>query len=99
MDSPLSQPWALHLGAALYASNLGVGLAAQLFGARFGVFHHLLYAAVFIAAGLAALLAFHPALLVTLVALALMPKTKPGTPTHPGVAVVGALGYLSAYLL
>lgn len=91
--------WTLHLGAALYAINLAVGLAAQLAHASFGAFHHWLYAVVFAAALTAAVFAFHPALLVTLAALAAMPLTKPGQKPHPSVAVIGACGYLLAYLL
>ncbi len=91
--------WTIHLGAALYAINLAVGLAAQIFHARFGVAHHVLYAVVFAGAIVATVFAFHPALLATLVALAAMPKTKPRTPAHPGVAALGACGYLLAYLL
>jgi hypothetical protein len=47
----------------------------------------------------ATVFAFHPALLVTIVALAAMPLTKPHTVWHPSVAVVGALGYVAAYSL
>ena len=36
--------------------------------------------------------------LLTLAALALMPKTRPRTPWHPLLAVLGALGYLPALL-
>lgn len=89
--------WTLHLGAALYATNLGVGTAAQL-GVRFGAVHHWLYALVFAAAIAAAVFAFHPALIVTLVALAGLPFSKPGTLLHPSLAAVGALGYVGAYL-
>ncbi len=91
--------WLLHLGAALYALNLGVGLSAQVFEARFGVVHHALYALVFVAAVAAVLACFHWALLITLVALAAMPLTKPGGAAHPSMAVAGALGYVGAYLL
>ena len=91
--------WALHLGAALYAINLGVGLSAQLLDKQFGVLHHWLYALVFGAAIAATVFDFHPALLLTLAALALMPLTKPRTPRHPACAGVGALGYLGAYLI
>jgi hypothetical protein len=90
--------WTLHLGAALYAINLAVGLAAQLSHASFGAFHHWLYAVVFAAAIAAAVFAFHPALLATLVALGAMPKTKPRSKLHPSIAVLGAGGYLLAYL-
>lgn len=91
--------WTLHLGAALYAINLAVGLAAQLFHANFGVFHHGLYALVFAGAIAATVFAFHPALLVTVVALAAMPRTKPRKKPHPTVATIGACGYLLAYLI
>ncbi|MFO7564321.1 MAG: hypothetical protein R6X02_16865 [Enhygromyxa sp.] len=91
--------WILHLGAALYAINLGVGLAAQLFHASFGAFHHWLYALVFAAALAAAVFAFHPALLLTLAALAALPLTRPGKAPHPVIATIGACGYLLACLL
>lgn len=91
--------WTLHLGAALYAINLAVGLAAQIFHASFGAFHHWLYAVVLAAAVAATAFAFHPALLLTVVALAAMPLTKPKSPLHPIVAGVGVCGYLLAYLL
>lgn len=90
--------WTLHVAAALYAINLAVGLAAQVLRANFGAFHHWLYAVVFAAAVAAAVFAFHPALLLTILALAVMPLTKPHTAWHPSVAVVGALGYVAAYL-
>lgn len=91
--------WLLHLGAVLYGGNLAVGLTAQVRGTHFGRFHHWLYAVVFAAAIAAALFAWHPALLLTLTSLAAMPSTKPHTAWHPAVAIVGALGYVGAYLL
>lgn len=91
--------WLLHLGAALYASNLAVGLTAQLRGTHFGRFHHWLYAVVFAAAIAATLFAWHPALLLTLACLATLPLTKPRTPWHPTLALVGALGYVGSYVL
>lgn len=94
-----SSDYALHLGAGIYLVNLGVGLAAQLLHAKFGVFHHVLYAIVLGAAGLATALAFHPALILVLLALAALPLTKPGKAAHPILAIVGALGYVGAYLL
>ncbi len=97
--APVTSTWPLHLGSALYAINLCVGLSAQLFEAHFGAAHHWLYAVVFGAAILATVLCFHWALLATLACLAAMPLTKPGTPTHPAVAVAGALGYVGAYVL
>jgi hypothetical protein len=99
VNLPWTLAWTLHLGAALYAINLAVGLSAQVFHASFGAVHHWLYGVVFAGAIAATLLVFHPALLVTILALAAMPLTKPGGAAHPAVAVVGALGYLGAYLL
>jgi hypothetical protein len=90
--------WLLHLGAGLYASNLAVGVTAQVRGTHFGQLHHWLYAAVFGAAIAVALFAWHPALLLTLTALAALPTTKPRTIWHPTIAIVGALGYLACYL-
>lgn len=88
----------LYLGLGLYALNLLVGLAAQL-GRRFGVWHHVLYAVVVAGAIAAAWWSFHPALLLTLAALAIMPKTRPGGPLHPGLALVGLAGYVVALAL
>ncbi|MEX1368641.1 MAG: hypothetical protein AB1Z98_36270 [Nannocystaceae bacterium] len=85
-------------GLSLYVLNLGVGTAAQL-GLRFGVIHHVLYALVFAGAIAAAIWAFHPALLLTLAALTIMPKTRPGTPWHPAIAVLGLLGYVGALVI
>lgn len=87
----------LYLGLGLYALNLLVGVAAQM-GRRFGIGHHILYAAVFLSAGAACVWAFHPALFVTLVALAAMPKTRPGGPWHPLMAVIGLCGYVVVLL-
>lgn len=89
--------WTLHLGAALYALNLALGLAAWVLRARFGVLHHWLYALVFAAALAAAVFAFHPALLLTLAALTAMPSTKPRSKAHPAVALLGACGYVIVY--
>jgi hypothetical protein len=86
------------LGFSLYAANLLVGLVAQVGRVRFGIFHHVLYAIVFAGAIGAAIWEFHPALLLTLAALAAMPKTRPRTPWHPALAVLGALGYVPALL-
>lgn len=87
-----------YLGFSLYAGNLLVGLTAQLWRVRFGAFHHVLYAIVFAGAVAAAIWEFHPALVLTLLALAAMPKTRPRTVWHPLLAVIGALGYLPALL-
>jgi hypothetical protein len=99
VNFPWTLAWTLHLGAALYAINLAVGLSAQVLHTRFGVVHHWLYGVVFAGAIAATVLAFHPALAVTILALATMPLTKPGTKAHPAIAVAGALGYLGAYLI
>ena len=87
---------ALHVGFAVYLVNLAVGVAAQLFAARFGVLHHVLYAVVFVAAAAAAALEFHPALLITLIALAVFPRARPRTPWHPLLGVIGLVGYVAA---
>lgn len=87
------------IGLALYALNLLVGLAAQFWRVRFGVFHHVLYAVVFAGAISAAVFEFHPALLVTIGALAAFPKARPRTVWHPALAVVGLLGYLAGIAL
>jgi hypothetical protein len=42
--------------------------------------------------------AFHPALLVTVLALAVFPRARPRTPSHPALAVIGLGGYLFALL-
>lgn len=75
-----------------------MGLGAQLGGLRFGVWHHVLYGVVFASAVVATLVAFHPALLVTLVALAAFPWARPRTPWHPLLAVVGLAGYAMVLL-
>jgi hypothetical protein len=85
----------LHVGLGLYALNLVVGAAAR-GGLRLGIWHHVLYAVVVAGALAATVVAFHPALLVTLVALAAMPKLHPRTPWHPLVAIIGFLGYVGA---
>ena len=99
VNLPWTLAWTLHLGAALYALNLAVGLSAQVTHANFGAFHHWLYGVVFTGAIAATVLAFHPALPLTILALAAMPLAKPGGAAHPAIAVVGALGYLCAYLI
>jgi hypothetical protein len=80
----------------LYVLNLVVGVVAQFRVYHFGVVHHILYFIVFAAALLAAVMRFHPALLLTLCALAAMPKSKPGRWLHPACALLGLLGYCCA---
>jgi len=90
--------WAFHLGLALYGMNLGVGLAARFGGARFGVWHHVLYALVAASALAAAVLSFHPALLLTLASLALIPLPPARSGWHPALAGMGLVGYVLAAL-
>lgn len=85
----------VHLGLGLYALNLVVGVAARV-GARFGGWHHVLYAIVFGGAIAATIWAFHPALLLTVASLAVMPLLGPRTPWHPLVACLGLGGYVGA---
>jgi hypothetical protein len=83
---------------ALYVGNAGLGIAAQLGRRRFGVWHHIAYATVFAAAIAATIVAFHPALLLTLATLGAFPRARPHTPWHSRLAVLGAVGYLLALL-
>jgi len=91
--------WVFQLGLALYGLNLLVGLAARFAGARFGVWHHVLYALVFASAIAAAVLAFHPGLVLTLAALTAIPWLPARSRWHPALAVVGFTGYLVAAAL
>ena len=84
------------LAFALYLANALLGVAAQLGRRRFGIWHHVAYATVFAAAIAAAIVEFHPALLLTLAVLVVFPKARPHTPWHPGLAVLGGVGYLVA---
>ena len=88
----------LVVGLSLYLVNCAAGLAAQLGLVRLGVWHHVMYAVVFASAIAALVFAFHPALLVTALALALFPRARPRTPSHPALAVIGLGGYLFALL-
>ncbi len=88
----------MQLGLALYGVNLLVGLSARFGGARFGVWHHVLYALVFSSALAVTALDFDPGLLLTLAALALIPIPKTHTLWHPALAAVGLAGYLIAVL-
>lgn len=88
----------LHLAAGLYLLNCLVGLAAQLGGVGFGVWHHALYALVFFAAVAALLENFHVGLLVSVAALAAFPRARPRTAWHPTLAVIGLLGHVVALL-
>lgn len=86
----------LVVGLALYLVNCAAGLAAQLGLVRLGIWHHVMYAVVFAGTIAAAVFAFHPALLVTLLALAVFPRARPRTVSHPALAVIGLAGYLFA---
>jgi hypothetical protein len=83
---------------SLYLLNLGVGLAAQLRLARLGVWHHRLYFAVFVSAAAALLLLREGWLLLTVACLALFPRARPRTWTHPALGLTGLLGYALALL-
>jgi hypothetical protein len=89
----------LVLGFTVYVVNCAAGLAAQLGLVRLGIWHHVLYAVVFATTVAALLFAFHPALLLTTAALALFPRARPRTPSHPTLAVIGLVGYLLAFFV
>lgn len=86
----------VQIGIFLYIGNLVVGAMAQTGRYRFGRVHHVLYFLVFAAALLAGALNFQPALLLTVGALAVLPRSRPGTWRHPTVALVGLSGYALA---
>lgn len=88
----------LLFATVLYLGNCGLGVLAQVTHRSFGWLHHALYAAVFAGAIAATLLRFHPALLLTLLALTVFPRARPRTLAHPLLAVVGALGYVGAWI-
>jgi hypothetical protein len=83
-------------GLSLYGLNLLVGLTAQLRLLRFGKAHHVLYAVVLAAALAALLVDRHPALVLTVAALAVFPAARPRTIWHPALALLGLVGYLAA---
>jgi hypothetical protein len=87
------------LAIALFGATYLVGLAAQFGARRFGRAHHVLYFFVVVSALGAAFVSFHPAFLLTLAALAYLPKTRPGSWRHPLVASLAGLGYALALLL
>jgi hypothetical protein len=80
----------------LYVVNLVIGITAQLKLYHFGKVHHYIYFFVVVASIAAMVVHFHPALLLTLISLILMPKSKPWTWKHPACAAVGFLGFLFA---
>jgi hypothetical protein len=79
----------------LYGGTMGVGLLARTRGARFGAWHHLLYALVFAAVLAAAATHYHPALWLTLAALAALPLAPARTAWHPLLATTGFAGLLA----
>ncbi len=89
-------PW-FGIGFGLYGVNLIIGVLAQTRQMHFGVWHHVLYFIVFWAAALATLFTWNAFLLLTIAALAVMPKSKPGTWRHPLIALIGLCGYLLAF--
>jgi len=91
-------PWVFQLGLCLYGVNLCVGLAARFGGARFGVWHHILYALVVTSTLAASVLDFRPGLLLTVIALAAIPRPPARSPWHPALALLGLAGYLLALL-
>lgn len=88
----------LAFATVLYLGNCGLGVLALLTGRGFGWLHHAVYAAVFASAIVATIVSFHFALLVTLAALTVFPRARPRSFLHPLLAVVGALGYLGAWI-
>lgn len=88
--------WLLGLAFALYLLNFAVGLAAQLRLGRFGVWHHLLYFAVFVSAAATLVFLRSPWLAVTVACLAIFPRARPRTWLHPTLGVVGLAGYVLA---
>ena len=89
----------LIFGFSVYVVNCAAGLAAQLGLVRLGVWHHVLYAVVFATTIAPLVFALHPALLLTAAVLALFPRARPRTLSHPALAVLGLVGYLLAFLL
>ncbi len=75
-----------------------VGVIAQLQWYHFGKIHHFLYFLVFFAAVVATFLEFHPALILTLIALSAMPRSRPGTWIHNVCAALGLFGYILTYI-
>lgn len=88
----------LYVAASLYGLNMLVGLAAQFLHVRWGVWHHVLYALVCISAAVALIWSFQWGLIVTGIALAAFPWARPGRRLHPTLAIVGAGGYVAAFV-
>lgn len=84
----------LIVGFLCYLANVALGVAARYFAVRVGGWHHALYAVVFATAIGAAIVDFHPPLLLTLAALTVFPKARPWTVGHPLLAGLGLVGYV-----
>lgn len=85
-------------GFGFYCLNVLVGIIAQLKLYHFGKAHHYLYFIVFSLAILAFLFTFKPVLVITLLSLAILPKSRPWTYKHPLLGVLGLLGYCLGFL-
>lgn len=94
MLGPMHPALAVALG--LYLLNLAAGLAAQLRLGRLGLWHHVLYFAVFASALAALVLAREGWLLLSVACLACFPRARPGTWLHPALGIAGLMGYLLA---
>ena len=90
--------WIWGLAMGLYSLNLLVGLAAQLRLAHFGVWHHLLYLGVVVSTLAALWFVGVYSLMVTLICLALLPRSRPGGWQHPALGLLGYAGYIWPYL-
>jgi hypothetical protein len=85
--------WVFWCAFGLYCMNIVVGIIAHLRWFHFGKAHHVLYFIVFVSSGAAAFVAFHPGLVLPVVALALLPKSRPWTWRHPTCAFAGLVGF------
>ena len=81
-----------------YFTNIVLGLAAQLGVIRLGFLHHVLYALVFALAVLALWSHDGWGMWLVVTVLSVFPFARPRTPWHPGLAAIGALGYVLAGL-
>lgn len=87
----------LTVATAFFAANCALGLAAQFATLHLGWLHHAAYALVFASALACLVFAFHPALVVVVLALAAFPRARPRTWQHPALAATGAIGYVAAW--
>jgi hypothetical protein len=89
-------PTVMLLAVSVYVLNVLVGVAAWRTRRGFGPIHHALYALGFVGTAASAWLHFHPALLVTLICLAVLPLRSARSRWHPTVATLGLLGWVVA---